>query len=317
MVKMVVGVYMIYKMPFKTPVDYWTEVMGRDKNNFDRFVSLIPLDWKHNRFDTDLHIYPYTEATPGALSMGCNNRCQFCPTNEEHQGNIVFSNYETAIIQYKNLNVHFMDENFFKNDLDIVLPLLKKYNVRWLCMSHYVDVLRVFEKYGEQYLYDCGLRVIEIGLENVVFYKKVKKPIEASLIKIAYLNMTFFEGETKETILENAEFMKICELKNPLYFTNYLHYTPGQFLYPYNSEYKNGIMLDSEYIRTQPTYIPNSFLSQTFDIIDLEKVNFFNRLVYGHTFYPSKMQHNVLEYCQNDYRKYQWVCVGIRCGGII
>lgn len=316
MVKMEVGVNM-YKIPFKTPVEYWTDVLNRDVRNFDKFVSLIPDDYIQKKYDADLHIYPYTNAIPGVMSTGCNNRCKFCPTEREHKGRIYFSNYETSVLQYQNKVVHFMDENFFRNDLDVLLPLLKKYNIIWLCMSHYDDVLVVMDKYGEDYLYDCGLRVIEIGLENVVFYRKVKSPVKTNKINIAYLNMTFFEGETKETILENAEFMKQCELKKPIHFTNYLHYTPGQFLFPYNGEFKNGILLDTEYARTCPTYVPYSFLNQDITVQDLEKTNFYNRLVYKQTFFPTNRSFNIYEFCGTDHRKYQWVCVGIRCGGLL
>jgi len=208
------------RIPFKTPVDYFKKILRGKYENINRFKTLLGNRWQE--YDCDLHIYPWTKARPGMLSVGCPNQCPFCPTAHLHKGRIHFGDYERIIPQYVDECIHFMDENFFYNNMEVVLPLLKKYNIRWLAMSDYESIVRVLETFGEYYLYECGLRVIEVGLENIVLYKKVQKEIETQKIQIYYLNMTCLPEETKMSIKENAAWMEMSNkpIMNPIHFNN-------------------------------------------------------------------------------------------------
>ncbi len=308
------------KVPFKTPVDYFNEILDGDYNNINHFKELLTEKgycwdiWK--KCDCDLHVYPYTKAVPAMLSVGCPNQCSYCPTAQTHKGKIHHGDPEIILPPYVDGTLHFMDENFFYNDMEKVLPLLKKYNIKWLAMSDYHSTQRVLEKYGEEYLYDCGLRVVEMGLENVSLYMKVKRKIHTKTITIYYLNMTCLPGETKESIQDNAAWMRDVSLKNPIHFNNGLWYACGQFFYPY-THVAGGIYLSNNtYARTMPTWIPNSLGLQDYEIIDLEKTNLYNQLVYGKKIYNPKMTGCIKEFISGNQDRAAWLLTGIRCGGI-
>jgi len=306
-------------VPFKTPVDYFTQALDGKPENINRFYQIQKDDPQWLTYDNDLHIYPYVHAVPSMLSMGCNNKCKFCPTAKLHKGKVHFGDPEIIIPNYKNMNIHFMDENFFRNDMDVVLPLLRKYKIKWLAMSTYKETMKVIETYSEEYLYKCGLRCVEMGLENVDLMMKVDEaPYSFDEIAPYYLNMTFLPGETKETILNNAKWMRerMRSLEHPIHFNNGVWWAPGQFYYPYGRKHKDGIMLDGKYARTQPTYIPNSFLDQDMEIVDLEDVNYHSQLTYDFKLYPEKDEYNIREFISGDVKRAMWVVVGLRVEGI-
>lgn len=230
-----------------------------------------------------------TQAVPAVLSMGCNNKCEFCPTSKIFKGKIFFGDPEKILPHYENMNVHFLDENFFHNDMDTILPLLKKYNIKWLAMAHYEDVMEAYNRYGEDYLYDCGLRIVEVGLENIALMRKVPGDgVPNKKVEIFYLNLTFLPNETKSSIQETAEWMQTHSLKNPIYHYNGMWYSPGQYYYPYGKPEPDGVLLNTELARVVPTYIPNSFLNEEVEIVDKDLVNKYVHLVTSknNLFYP-------------------------------
>ena len=306
-----------YTVPFMTPVDYFKEILESDYTQINNFKKLHERKWGGNNFDNDLHVYPFITAVPGMLSIGCPNICPFCPTNLTHRGKIYFGDPEIIIPQYANQTIHFMDENFFYNDMDKVLPLLKKHNVTWLAMSDYLSILKVLVRYGEKYLYACGLRVIEVGLENVALCKKVKEPIKTEQVIIYYLNMTCLPGETKETIAMNREWMWPQSLKHPIHHNNGLWYACGQFLYPYEEPTSDGRWMEGPLARTCPTWIPNTLLDQDYGINDLEHANQYNQLCYGFKIYRPRLVGTIGEFIGTDQKRAAWMLTGIRCGAII
>jgi len=304
----------MYKVPFETPVDYFREILDSDYGAINDFGELHEQKgWEG--FDCDLHIYPYTKAQPAMLSVGCPNQCPFCPSAQVHKGRIEFGDAEYILSSYIGKILHFMDENFFYNDMKKVLPLLMKYEITWLAMSDYKSTMAVLEEFGEDYLYKCGLRIIEVGLENVVLYKKVKEKIPVKRIAIYYLNMTCLSGETKESIVENAKWMKSVSLKRPIHFNNAVWYACGQFFYPYQPV-DGGIYLDGELARVRPTWIPNTLLAQDYEIISLEKANYYSQLVYGIKIYCPGMLGNIGEFIGKNQRRATWMLSGLRVGAI-
>lgn len=307
----------LFQIPFKTPINYWVEACNQNKEGINNFYEWWTQNKQWRGYDEDLHIYPYTHAIPAMLSMGCNNKCKFCPTAEMFKGEIVFGDPEIIIPKYENKIVHFMDENFFKNDLQIILPLLKKYKVTWLAMSTADETLKAFDLFGEKYIHQCGCKIIEVGLENVSLMMKCPdKGIPTTDIQIYYLNMSLLPGETKKTIKNNALWMKDKSLKNPIHFNNGMWYSPGQFYYPYGKDIKNGILLKSPKARTMPTFVPTSFLKERIFIKDLGRTNFYNQFTYNVKFYPTNSIYTVEEFIEGDPRKLAWLIVGIRCGGV-
>lgn len=309
-----------YIIPFWISSDYFEKVLDNDPRNINLFPELQKVNPEINKDHSDLHVYPYTKAIPAILSMGCNNQCSFCPTAHIFKGRIYYGDYEKILPNYENLNVHFLDENFFHNDMKRLLPLLKKYNIKWLSMGHFEDVMRTYDEFGEEYLYDCGLRVIEIGLENISLMRKVKgNGVPNRKVEIYYLNLSLLPGETKETIKETAEWMKSHSLRNPIYYNNALWYSPGQYYFPYEKKEESGILLKTKYARIVPTYVPDSLLDETVTVLNCEIINKYVHFMYTreHIFTPAHTSFKVREFVGKDYRKVMWIVVGIRIGAIV
>lgn len=324
-------------VPFKTPVDYFIQALKTNPENIDSFPLIQRALPEWTRYDNDLHVYPYTDAVPAMMSMGCRKRCSFCPTAKVHRGKIYFGDPEKILPFYNSMNVHFMDENFFMNDLRSTLPMLRRFKIYWLAMVDYSDAERVFNEYGEDYLYDCGMRVLEIGLENIDLMRKVKgEGLKAKRVEILYLNMTFMPGETKETIKHTADWMKRHSLKHPIHFYAGLWFAPGQYFYIYDDDEfsedvaepeimtkEDGVEIESPEGRTMPTYIPNSFLSETVEIRNVEKVNYYSNIVYNFRYFPKYEIIKVRDFIfptpdhPGDFRAAMWLAVGLRTGGII
>ncbi len=306
-------------VPFKTPVDYFKDVLDSDYNNINHFKDFWEeKKWMWKGYDCDLHIYPYVHAQPALLSVGCPNQCSFCPTAQVHKGHVYFGDPKVILPPYRDKNVHFMDENFFCNDdIEKILSILLVNKIKWLAMSDYKSTKRVFEQFGEEYLYACGLRVVEMGLENVALFKKVERPIPAERIAIYYLNMTCFPGETKETIIENAEWMKPVSLERPIHSNNGVWYACGQFLYNPVDEKKPGRFIITRYARVHPTWVPKSLLVQDYKVVDLESANFYSQLVYGIKEYNPPIEGNIGDFIGAELNATLWMLTGIRCGAII
>ena len=306
------------RIPFKTPIEYFQEALGGVYESLNRFPEIQQEnpEWLH--YDRDLHIYPYVHAVAGLLSVGCNNRCHFCPSAEIHKGRIFFGDYERIIPAYAGRNVHWMDENFFMNDMTRILPLLKKHRIKCAVMSDYLSTVTAFETWGEEVLYKSGIRVVEMGLENIELMRKVKgEGVPHKKLEIYYLNMSFLPGETKETVKATAQWMKRHTLKHPIHFNNGVWWAGGQFYYPYGEDRTDGVMLDTTIARTVPTYVPNSFLNEQFVIKNMERVNWYNQLTYDFKLYPEKKEYSVTEFIGGDYRNAMWLITGLRCGGIV
>jgi len=304
----------VYVVPFKTPLAYFLEGMKGDPRNINRFPEIQKtLGW--DKYDCDLHIYPYVHAKAAILSAGCKNKCYFCPTAKHFKGEVYYGDPEKILPHYAGQCVHFMDENFFLNDMIKILPMLKRLNITWSCMATYSAVKERFGLLGEGMFYRSGLRLVEIGFESSLMLK-VKKPIPHNEVELYYLNVTFLPNETKASMRETARMMKAISLERPIHHNNGLWYAPGQFYYPYEERRLDGIMLISPYARTVPTYVPYSFLGEDYKIVDLEKANYYGQLVYGLKYYPP-LSGNIREFISGDYRKAMWIATGIRSGGIV
>ena len=309
-----------YIIPFWISNDYFSNILNNNPlliNEFPRFQKEKPYI---NTDHSDLHIYPYIEALPAILSMGCRNTCSFCPTATAFKGKVYFGDPEIILPHYENMNVHFLDEDFFLNDMNRVLPLLRKYNIKWLAMSHFDNVALVYEKYGEDFLYDCGLRVVEVGLENISLMRKVKgNGLLNNKVEILYLNLSFLPGETKETIRETAHWMRSHNVKNPLLTYNGSWFSPGQYYFPYDKKHEDGIMLKTKYARVVPTYVPYSLLNQKMTILDYKLVNKYIHFIYSeeYQFFPKETEYMISSFIQDDYKKAMWLTVGLRVGAII
>jgi hypothetical protein len=317
------------KEGFKIPVDYFKDAMDGDPEGFYRLKTIQDENYEWVENDNDLHVYPYVHAVPAMLSAGCAQKCDFCPTSQYFKGTKYRADPERVLKDYVGQNVHFMDEDFFDNpDIDHILTLTQRYGIKFLAMSTYRNLRKMVDRYGERGLATKGLAVAEVGLENVALYKKVEDVIlnPSRHFEILFLNMTYLKGETKYTIQANAEWMKERSLRNPIHFTNGMWYSPGQYLYNYGTHdsLPDRNRMSPPVSRSLPTFVPDSFLNEDFEINDLSRCNYYSQLVIDTKLYPEKTAYNVEEFLkcsekkmQNvDYVKAMWLAIGLRVGGL-
>jgi len=288
-------------IPFKTPPDYFREILNSKYSNINSFFELYQ-NFDNYGDDTDLHIYPYVTAQPGLLSVGCDKKCSFCPTFKLHKGNITNGDIDIIIPKYKDMSIHWMDENFFANDMTKILPLLKQYNIKSLVMSTASTINEVFDKFGEQYLYDCGIVAIETGLENVTLYNKVKLlTINPKLITMLYLNMSLFPKETKETLQANSQYMMDKTPNNLIHHYNFNWYSPGQYFYDYGVPTKDMISIEGNIARVLPTNLPTSLSNQSIQFTNIKLSNYYNRLINKISISPDlRFDGSIIEFVKLD-----------------
>jgi len=310
-----------YVVPFKISYDYFVEILRSDPGNLDKFPDLYrESGW--TGFDCDLHYYPYISAGPLMLSAGCKNRCFFCDTAEHFKGKVYYGDAEKILSRYQDAAFHFMDEDFFANPaMDSILKIFKRRNIKWLAMTTHESFNAALDRYGEDYLAECGLRCVELGLENIALFKKVGTPVKVSKFQIYYLNLTCLPGETKETIRQNADWMRTRSLRNPIHFHNALWFCPGLFFFPMKTPAEKGLYLNGQYAKASPTWVPETLLAEDFTIRNLEKVNYYSHLMYRVQYFPEKTSGNFREFVLSDssaeqQRRALWALVGLRVGGI-
>ena len=206
-------------VPFKTPLDYWLGPLEQKPENINKWPE-IQKTYGWEQYDNELHIYPYTRAKACMLSMGCKNKCFFCNTAKHFQGKIYYGDPEIILSHYQNQNIAFVDEDFLDNDMRVILPLLRKYGIKWNCLTTNQSLAKCVDEFGEDYLYECGCRLVKNGLENVVLMFKIKHEQHFQKIAMYYMNVSLMPGETKEIILENAKWMRSRSLKKPIHHNN-------------------------------------------------------------------------------------------------
>jgi len=242
--------------------------------------------------DCDMHLKEYNgQVYPLFTSYGCNRSCSFCPTSINCSRKILSLDREEIkkILNFCNdvgvRNIHFTDEDFFYN-IDRTYDILKSVEFKemnFIALGNADKVLRFIGKYGQEIFLNSGLRLIEVGFEtgsselaksmnkpNFSKCKELAEKIDKSLVKLFWLTMTFFPGETLQTIKETSDFLRkygyeIEELYGRI-ATNSTIGGLGQFFQPYHGtkDYEilrdKGIFISDRPIRLVPSFLPNTFL---------------------------------------------------------
>lgn len=187
---------------------YWR---GIDSLDIPRAVFATPL--YHTRFkytaslDCDTHVVVDNPRPmlPVFLSVGCKRACMFCYVSvSNYPFGCAYPGEIEALLDHviaHNLWVHFYDEDFMLHpQLDSILQRLHGSGVRWICLATSVSLAKAVEKYGAEYLIECGLMLVEIGLE-VSDCEKIGKAqaldkVIASGVPILWLVMTFLPHDT-------------------------------------------------------------------------------------------------------------------------
>jgi radical SAM superfamily enzyme YgiQ (UPF0313 family) len=241
--------------------------------------------------DCDMHLRKYEgQVYPLFTSYGCPNGCAFCPVGV----NCNRKRIELPVWNVKKVldicekqgykNIHFTDEDFFFDSsraLDI-LQYTQGKGFNYIALGSVRTVTKFIERYGVDILNQCGMRLIEVGLESAdpELNKKMGKPgldkysflaeQTKGKVDIFWLTMTFFPGETIGSLRATGSFLEqygfaIHELYGRVQ-TNSTIGGLGQFFQPYvgaagaDRLEEKGIILSERPIRLLPSFVPFSFL---------------------------------------------------------
>jgi len=256
--------------------------------------------------DCDMHLTKYEgQVYPLFTSYGCSNGCKFCPVSVNcGRKRIVVPLEEVKLVLdfcgakgYK--NIHFTDEDFFfdADRAEQILRYTQGKGFNYIALGSVHTVTKFIEKFGTDVFDETGMRLIEIGLETAdsVLNKAMGKggrdkysalaEMAKGKVDIFWLTMTFFPGETIQTLRSTGLFLeqygfKLEELYGRVQ-TNSTMGGLGQFYQSYDGTVENvgierkGEVLSARPMRLLPSFIPYSFLdckiSQCRPIYDDEK----------------------------------------------
>lgn len=237
--------------------------------------------------DCDAHINGKFEGSlyPIHTSYACSNGCFFCPgskNNCRRMDYLPLANVAAKLQFFHNHgwnNLHFVDENMAVNNerMHEVLTIGKKIgNFNSIILGDSVNLLKFIHRYGETFLQEHGVFLLEIGFEgsNLLDTKGGNKHVKAceELYRICpdltfFLTITFSPGETIETLNRTGEWLrnygkKPEELMERIR-TNGTEGGLGQFFQPYPDLPYDAAGLHSPFnpTRLYPSFIPASFLN--------------------------------------------------------
>jgi len=245
--------------------------------------------------DSDMHLSNLVKEGnrlwPFFTSHGCPKGCAFCPATVNQHKRIVLD-LETVrenliwMGEHGEPNLHFGDEDFFfdieraKAICDILLELNYDWNL--VVLAERMTLLAFIRKYGSEILKQAGFKLLEVGLETAdpMLSKQMGKPgpnraarlYEVCEVPILWLCITFFPGETIQTLRASGDFLRQYGLDpdalTPRIAGNGTYGGLGQFFQPYHGTKgfedlpTQGISLTPRPTRLLPSYLPYSFLDQ-------------------------------------------------------
>jgi len=243
--------------------------------------------------DCDMHLTKYSgQVYPLFTSYGCSNRCRFCPVSVNCDSYRVVLTEDEVLKSFEKCdsygykNIHLTDEDFFF-DIERANRILqglvgKGFNLIVLGSVH--TVLRFVRQYGSHLLEDAGIKLIEVGLESadpklnkamgkhgLENYLHLAEVMKGTNVNIFWLTMTFFPGETIQSLRQTGLFLKkygyeLHELYGRI-ATNSTEGGLGQFFQLYHGvrgeeELRaSGQSISSRPVRLLPSFIPHSFLN--------------------------------------------------------
>lgn len=241
--------------------------------------------------DCDMHLTKYKgQVYPLFTSYGCSNKCRFCPVsvNCDSKRIVVPMNEVKLVLDFCGAqgykNIHFTDEDFFfdTDRAEKILRHTQGKGFNYIALGSVHTVTKFIQKFGTDIFDETGMRLIEVGLETAdsVLNKKMGKggrdkysalaELAKGKVDIFWLTMTFFPGETIQTLRSTGLFLekygfKLEELYGRVQ-TNSTMGGLGQFYQSYIGTPENddieekGENLSDRPMRLLPSFIPYSFL---------------------------------------------------------
>lgn len=252
--------------------------------------------------DCDMHLREYDGMVyPLFTSYGCPNACAFCPAcvNCDHHRIIVPEDEVISILANMcrdgRLNIHFTDEDFFF-DIDRTYNILnwtKGLDMKFIALAHPKSLLNFIKKYGIEVIVESGMKLVEVGLET--FDDDLRKDMHKGSVsvceelaelckdklKIFWLTLTFFPGETIKSLNATGRFLKQYGHKLDEVYdriaTNSTWEGLGQFFQAYRGSIgydelqEKGHFLSPRGMRLVPSFIPYSFTDSIITKIDMSE----------------------------------------------
>ena len=257
--------------------------------------------------DCDMHLQSLEKGQkvyPLFTTYGCPNNCSFCPSTVNCARTRTELTMEETIKMFdecieKGIHyIHLTDEDFFFNiqRAHILLSSLVGKGMHLIALGSARKVREFIDKYGTNVIAEAGLEVIEIGFESAsetmshsmgagksLTDCEILAEIQSKLpCRIFWLVMTFFPGETIQTLNDTGRFMRKYGLEEREVVgrlrTNGTKGGLGQFFQGYYgtriSEKLSflGQTLTPRPIRLIPSFIPSSFLNSKINEIHLERL---------------------------------------------
>jgi radical SAM superfamily enzyme YgiQ (UPF0313 family) len=250
-----------------------------------------------------MHLKEYEgQVYPLFTSYGCNKGCAFCSASKNtNKARYILPLQETieTLVDYHECgynNIHFTDEDFFF-DVDrayLILSEAAKLSDNWnfIMLGHARNILKFIDRYGQTIFKKAGVRLLEVGLETasptlnrtVVKGKSIEDCIELaeqSVVSILWLTMSFFPGETIQTLNQTGEFLGQHGLDPSTMYerikTNGTEGGLGQFYQPYHGLVdfdklqEAGELSPFRFMRLSPSFLPNSLMESKVKSINLNR----------------------------------------------
>ncbi len=244
--------------------------------------------------DCDMHVKEYEgQVYPMFASYGCPRGCKFCPASKNCKRKIFWVDLEAIekmllfAIEKDRMNIHFTDEDFFintertKHILYIAYQKAKKQNKKFNFVA--LATAGSLEKYLKEYGHDKYIdqvKVIEIGYESAdpKMLEGMNKIVKTDYVlkefknHIFWLTLTFFPGETIESLRKTGDWMRDNGTKSEDLLERVKGNSTvgglGQFFQPYPDTISilelrgQGEILSERPIRLIPSFVPYSFSNQ-------------------------------------------------------
>lgn len=239
-------------------------------------------DSLHLLSDCDMHykVENPKKVIPLFLSVGCKRGCSYCYVSSGTYPYGVASMEQVEkmldFAEAKNANVHFCDEDFFLNpNIDKILASLHKRNIQWIALTETMTLKHTIDKFGEDYLIECGNFLNEVGLEvfdkDIIHKQQDVDSIKNSKLRIFWLTVALFPEDTIGNQNRLGEFLSKYGAKREELAvriqTNSCIGGLGQFFQAYHGTKmfeeapQRGIFLTNAATRLYPSYINNNILN--------------------------------------------------------
>ncbi len=252
--------------------------------------------------DCDMHLNKYEGVVyPMFTSYGCPKSCSFCPASVNcYQHRLELDVKDVLGMLWdcrKNgiFNIHFTDEDFFWNTdrAHAILSESVGKGMNFIMLGSVEKVQKFVDTHGEYLLIEAGVKLIEVGFEtgDPALSKKMNKTVKSQYayealakslkeVKVLWLTLTFFPGETIATLNKTGDFLRSFGLDSKELYgrirTNGTEGGLGQFFQLYDGVKdfdriaKEGEILTERPMRLIPSYIPTSFKESVIKDIIIE-----------------------------------------------